>query len=74
MEARDAFLNFSDAAPAPRAKQTLCPHASPARVQWSCELHHRSKSMQEQVNYAIAAAKRLKAAETMIRPRCALQV
>lgn len=80
MEARDAFLGVGDDEPAaagrhaPRAKPVLCPHTHPTRVRWSCELHHRSKSMQEQVKYAIAAAKSLKAAEALIRPRCALQV
>jgi hypothetical protein len=55
-------------------KPVLCPYVSPTKIQWQSGLNHESRSFQEQVNYAFAAAKLIKVAEHLIRPRCGLPV
>jgi hypothetical protein len=50
------------------------PHADPGKLSWSSDLYAASHSIQEQVNYLIATAKHLKAAEAQIRPVCRVPV
>lgn len=50
------------------------PYATPARIEWSRELHHESRLVQEQVNHSLDTAKTLRAAEALIRPLCAVPV
>ena len=49
-------------------------YATPAHLRWGSDLHSGSRSIQEQVNVSIAAAKHLRVAEALIRPICRVPV
>ena len=50
------------------------PFANPNKLVWRSDLLAGSYSVQEQVNYSLATAKHLQAAEVLIRPRCKVAV